>query len=103
MDFFLKKASNKLFLNRKFNHRITLLEDPDTKYSPLYKMSTPELEEVRRYILENMDKGFITLSDSPFASSILFVKKKDRSLRFCVDYRRLNAISKKDRYPLPLI
>ena len=103
MDFFLKKASNKLPLNRKFDHRITLLEDLDTKYNPLYKMSTPELEEVRRYILKNMDKGFITLSDSPFAFLILFIKKKDGSLRFCVDYRRLNIIFKKDRYPIPLI
>ena len=103
MDFFLKKASDKLPPNRKFDHRITLLEDPDTKYSPLYKMSTPELEEVRRYILKNIDKGFIILSNSPFASLILFIKKKDGSLRFYVDYRRLNVISKKDKYPLPLI
>ena len=103
MDFFLKKASNKLPLNRKFDHRITLLEDLDTKYSPLYKISTPELEEVRRYILKNIDKGFIILNDSPFTSLILFIKKKDGSLRFCVDYRKLNIISKKDRYPLPLI
>ena len=73
------------------------------KYSPLYKMLTPELEEVRRYILENIDKGFIILNDLPFASLILFMKKKDGSLRFYIDYKRLNVISKKDRYLLPLI
>ena len=71
--------------------------------SPLYKMSTPELEEVRKYLIKNLEKGYIILSDSPFASLVLFVKKKDGSLRFCVNYKRLNTISKKDRYPLPLI
>ena len=66
-------------------------------------MSTPELEEVRRYILKNIDKGFIILSNSPFASLILFIKKKDGSLRFYIDYRRLNVIFKKDKYLFPLI
>ena len=66
-------------------------------------MSTPELEEVRKYLIENLKKGYIMLNDSPFASPVLFVKKKDGSLRFCINYRRLNIIFKKDRYPLPLI
>ncbi len=48
-------------------------------------------------------KGFIQHSKSPADAAILFVKKKDGSLRFCVDYRGLNKITKKNRYPLPLI
>ena len=103
IDIFLKIRLNQLPPYRAFDHKITLLQEPDTKLSPLYKMSTPELEEVRKYLIKNLKKGYITLSDSPFASPVLFVKKKDGSLRFYVNYRRLNAISKKDRYPLPLI
>ena len=56
-------------------------------------MSTPELEEVRKYLMENLEKGYITLSDSPFTSSVLFVKKKDGSLRFYVNYRRVRVSS----------
>ena len=66
-------------------------------------MSTIKLKTVRQYLTENLYKGFITSSDSPFVSSILFIKKADGSLRFYIDYRRLNDMLKKDRYPLPLI
>lgn len=52
---------------------------------------------------ENLKKGFIEDSSAPFASPILFVKKHDGSLRFCIDFRKLNNITRKDRYPLPLI
>jgi hypothetical protein len=50
-----------------------------------------------------LHRGFIKASQSPFASPVLFVKKANRSLRFCVDFRRLNNLTRKDRYPLPLI
>jgi hypothetical protein len=53
--------------------------------------------------MENLQKGFIKHSSAPFASPILFVKKPSRGLRFYIDYRRLNNITKKDRYPLPLL
>ena len=55
-----------------------------------------ELEAVQQYLAENLEKGFIILSNAPFASSILFIKKPNRDLRFCVDYQKLNTISKKD-------
>jgi hypothetical protein len=58
---------------------------------------------IKEYLLENLDKGFIVPSLAPFASPILFVKKPDGSLRFCVDYRKLNQLTKKDQHPLPLI
>ena len=58
---------------------------------------------MREYLVENLKKGFIKPSDSPYSSLVLFVKKKDGRLRFCIDYRQLNALTKKDRYPLPLI
>jgi len=63
----------------------------------------PELQSLRDYLTENLAKGFIRHSKSPTSAPILFVKKKDGSFRLCVDYRGLNKISKKNRYPLPLI
>ena len=72
-------------------------------FSPLYQQSAAELEEVKRYLAENLHKGFIEPSQAPFTSPILFVKKPNGSLRFCIDFRKLNSLTKKDRYPLPLI
>jgi predicted aspartyl protease len=106
MDVFSKKASNVLPPHRTYDHRIELEDGKsvnDVGYAPLYNMSRDELEEVKRYVEDNLAKGFIEASHSPVSSPILFVKKKDGSLRLYVDYRKLNAITKKDRYPLPLI
>jgi len=66
-------------------------------------MSDAELKEVRKWIDENLSKSFIKASSLSAASPILFVKKKDSSLRLCVDYRALNDITIKDRHPLPRI
>ena len=66
-------------------------------------MSREELALVKEYVKEHLSKGFIKASQSPFASLVLFIRKPQGGLRFCVDYRKLNAITKKDRYPLPLI
>jgi hypothetical protein len=62
-----------------------------------------ELEATKKYLLENLDKGFITPSQLLFAAPVLFVRKSNGSLRFYIDYRKLNQITYKDRYPLPLI
>jgi hypothetical protein len=66
-------------------------------------MSGYKLQKVKEYLTEHLKKGFITPSKAPYASPILFAEKKDGSLRFCVDYRKLNALTKRDRYPIPLI
>ncbi|KAI0999593.1 hypothetical protein K3495_g8606 [Podosphaera aphanis] len=66
-------------------------------------MSQEELSTLRKWLQENLDKGFIRPSSSPGASPILFVKKSDRRLRLCTDYRALNAVTVKNRYPLPLV
>ena len=66
-------------------------------------MKGNELKELREYLGKNLSRGWIRESESPVGAPILFVKKKDGSLRLRVDYRGLNAVTKKDRYPLPLI
>jgi len=65
-------------------------------------MSRNKLQALREWLDKNLRKEFIRPSYSLAASPVLFVKKPNRGLRFCVDYRALNAITKKDRYPLPL-
>ena len=66
-------------------------------------MTTEELEEVKRYLTDNLSKGFIEPSQAPFTSPILFVKKANSSLRFYIDFRKLNDLTYKDHYLLLLI
>ena len=68
----------------------------------LYKMSLLELEEAKKQIESMLEHGFVRSSDSPYSAPVLFVPKKDGSLRFCIDYRWLNKKTVKNRYPLPL-
>jgi hypothetical protein len=66
-----------------------------------YKMTPKELAELKVQLMELLDKGYIHPSSLPWGCPTLFVKKKDQSLRLCVDYRPLNAVTIKNRYPLP--
>jgi hypothetical protein len=68
-----------------------------------YRMPPTELAELKKQLQELLDKGFIRPSTSPWRCPALFVKKKDESLRLCVDYRPLNAVTIKNKYPLPRI
>jgi len=68
-----------------------------------YRLTEEQLKELRKYIDKNLEKGHIRPSQSPAGYPILFVPKKDGKLRLCVDYRQLNSITVKNRYPLPLI
>jgi hypothetical protein len=68
-----------------------------------YRMPPAELAELKKQLQELLDKGFIRPSTSPWGCPALFVKKKDESLRMCVDYRPLNAVTIKNKYPLPRI
>ncbi|KAL1952626.1 hypothetical protein VTO42DRAFT_4596 [Malbranchea cinnamomea] len=86
------------------DHRIELTEDKaKMPWGPLYQSSLEELLVLKRELNSLLDKGFIRVSNSPSAAPVLFVKKPEGGLRFCVDYRRLNVITKKDLYLLPLI
>jgi hypothetical protein len=66
-------------------------------------MRTPELVELKLQLKEMMDKGYIWPSVSPWGAPFLFVKKKDGTLRLCIDYRKLNKVTIKNKYPLPRI
>ncbi|GJV88716.1 hypothetical protein Tco_1532654, partial [Tanacetum coccineum] len=69
----------------------------------LYHLAPSELEELSGQLKELQDKGFIRPSSSPWGAPVLFVKKKDGSFRMCIDYRELNKLTIKNRYPLPRI
>ena len=102
-DVFEKRNADKLPEHRPYDCPIDLLEGASPPFGPIYGLTEPELAALREYIDENLAKGFIRHSKSPAASPILFVKKKDGTLRLCVDYRGLNKVTVRNRYPLPLI
>nr|GEY51521.1 reverse transcriptase domain-containing protein [Tanacetum cinerariifolium] len=68
-----------------------------------YRLAPSELEELSRQLKELQDKGFIRPSSSPWGAPVLFIKKKDDSFRMCIDYKELNKLTVKNRYPLPRI
>ncbi|KAK8538929.1 hypothetical protein V6N12_034633 [Hibiscus sabdariffa] len=68
-----------------------------------YRMAPKELKELKIQLQELLDRGFIRPSSSPWGAPVLFVKKKDGSLRLCIDYRKLNNLTVKNKYPLPRI
>ncbi|EDN10041.1 hypothetical protein HCAG_05844 [Histoplasma mississippiense (nom. inval.)] len=84
-------------------HRIDLEPGARPPFMPIYNLSETELAALREYLKNALDKGWIQPSSSPAGAPILFVPKKDGGLRLCVDYRGLNRITIKNRYPLPLI
>ncbi len=69
----------------------------------MYLMLNHKLQKIKKYLEENLKKKFITLSKALFTSSILFIEKKDDSLRFCMTYWKLNALIKRDNYSILLI
>ena len=81
--------------------------DPVPRTKPVsmtpYRMSVSELAELKKQLEELLDKKFVRPSVSPWGAPILLVKKKDGSMRLCIDYRQLNKVTIKNRYPLPRI
>ncbi|GJW56075.1 putative reverse transcriptase domain-containing protein [Tanacetum coccineum] len=80
----------------------TLIIHGDGTRAP-YRLAPSEMKELSEQLKELSDKGFIRPSSSPWGAPVLFVKKKDRSFRMCIDYRELNKLTVKNRYPLPKI
>lgn len=88
---------------REFDHHIPLLPGAVPVNSKPYRYSPFHKDEIERQVAALLKAGLITPSASPFASPVLLVKKKDGSWRFCVDYRKLNDLTIKNRFPMPLV
>lgn len=100
---FSEVESERLPQHQSWDHAIDLKPDaPETLRSKVYPMPMNEQEELDRFLDESLRKGYIAPSKSPMASPVFFIKKKDGKLRLIQDYRKLNDITVKNRYPLPL-
>ncbi|KAK5785550.1 hypothetical protein PVK06_040146 [Gossypium arboreum] len=88
---------------REVDHKIELLPNTEPPARAPYRMAPSELEELWKQLIELLDDGFIRPSKASFDAPVLFQKKHDGSLRMCIDYRALNKITIKNRYPIPLI
>ena len=89
--------------DREVEFDIDLLLGTQPISIPPYRMAPTKLNELREQLKDLLDKGFIRPSCSPWGAPVLFVKKKDGSLCLCVDYRQLNKVTVKNKYPLPRI
>ncbi|GJF00731.1 polyprotein [Phanerochaete sordida] len=100
---FSEEESQRLPKHQPWDHAIDLAPDasPSIK-SKVCPMSPIETEELKRFLEDALAKGYVVPSKSPITSPVFFIKKKDGKLRFVQDYRKLNNITVKNRYPLPL-
>ena len=89
--------------SQPWDHKIELKEGFQPKLFKTYNLTPEEQKELDNWIKENLDKGYIRLSQSPMASPFFYVKKKDGKLQPCQDYHYLNEWTIKNAYPLPLI
>jgi hypothetical protein len=88
---------------REVDHKIELVPGAQPQSRPTFRLSATELAELKQQLEELVKAGFIRPSKSPFGAPILFVKKKDGTMRMCVDYRALNNVTVKNSYPLPRV
>ena len=102
-DVFSEESAGILPEHHPMEHRIELQPGAEPPWGPVYPLSESELAVLREYLETSIAKGWIRRSTSPAGAPILFVPKKGGGLRLCVDYRGLNAITIKNRTPLPLI
>ncbi len=103
LDIFDRAQTDKLSSHHSYDHKIKLTSDATSSRCRAYRMSFYKLQKVKKYLNENLFKEFIISSKASYFSLVLFVLKANEDLRFCVDYRKLNAIIKRNRYFLSLI
>jgi len=101
-DVFEDRTEHYLPEHSKWDHEIPLEPGKQPKFGPIYALTKQEAKSLDEYIEKNLKRGYIRPSTSPAGHPVLFVPKKNGKLRLCVDYRTLNAITIKNRYPLPL-
>ncbi|GJQ89630.1 putative reverse transcriptase domain-containing protein [Tanacetum coccineum] len=99
---FLEELSS-LTPTRQLEFQISLMPGAAPVARAPYRLAPSEMKELSGQLQELSDKGFIRPSSSPWGAPVLFVKKKDGSFRMCIDYRELNKLTVKNRYPLPRI
>ncbi len=103
LDVFDRAQADKLSSHHSYNHKIKLTSDATSSCCRAYWMSFYKLQKVKKYLNENLFKEFITSSKASYFSLVLFILKANEDLWFCVDYWKLNAIIKRNRYSLSLI
>ncbi len=103
LDVFNRAMIDQLSLHRFYDHKIELIDEEMFSWSRLYQMFDYKLQKIKKYLIKHLNKEFIFFSFASYVSLILFIEKKDESLRFCIDYRKLNALIKRDHYFLSLI
>jgi hypothetical protein len=100
LNVFDKKAFNIFASHRSYDLKIVLEKNAISKYTSLYKMFEEKLKIVKKYLENNLKKKFIAANRSSFVSFVMFMKKTNESLKFCVDYKKLNQLTKKNKYSL---
>jgi hypothetical protein len=102
-DVMPKELPDELPPRRQVDHAIEVMPGVAPPTKAPYRMNHEELRELKVQLEELLAKGYIKLSKSPYGAPVLFIHKKDGTLRMCVDYRALNKVIMKNRYPLPRI
>ena len=102
-DVFSKSKVEIFASHHPYDLQIELEKDSHPLVRTIYSLSKFEQEVLKEFIDKNLINGFIRSMSSPHRALVLFIKKKDKSLQLCVDFYRLNKITKKDQYLLPLI
>ena len=101
-DVFSKEKAERMPTRKPFDHAVNLEEGARPTRSPIYPISPKERGALKEFLDENLRKGYIQKSNSEYAAPFFFAKKKDGGLRPIQDYRKLNKITIKDKFPLPL-
>ena len=102
-DIFSTQKAKLLSEHWPYDLAIQIEGDKIPSLGPIYSLSALKLKTLQEFLEKNTKTGIIHLSKSPCGTLVLFVKKKDRTLRLCVDYRGLNQMTHKDWYPIPLL
>ncbi len=103
LDIFDRAMIDQLSSHCFYDHKIELIDEKTLSRSRLYQMFNHKLQKIKKYLIKHLNKEFIFSSFASYISLILFIEKKDDSLRFCVDYKKLNALIKRNRYSLSFI